>query len=51
MPGPFQDRGHGKSMDRIAMTFFVLRGSHADCLPHIFLSAPLVARRHPAYDG
>jgi hypothetical protein len=23
MPGPFQDRGHGKSMDRIAMTFFI----------------------------
>lgn len=25
MPVPFQDTGHGKSMDRIAMTFFVLR--------------------------
>lgn len=23
MPVPFQDRGHGRSMDRIAMTFFV----------------------------
>lgn len=22
MPVPFQDRGHGRSMDRIAMTFF-----------------------------
>ena len=25
MPVPFQDRGHGRSMDRIAMTFFYRR--------------------------